>query len=415
VRNRRSAALAALLVLSVVLAVALVSCSAQPSPAATHTASSASAHRKPASPPPDPIANMSLAQRVGQLFMVGTNANVADGVTLDAIADSHVGNVFLAGRSHLGVAAIVAQLQAEVNLNSTDSEPLFVATDQEGGEVQVLQGPGFSAMPTGLAQGGMAPAALRAAASLWGAQLHAAGVNMNLAPVVDLLPSLSAAPLNLPIGVFSRELGFTPASITAHADAFRSAMSANHVVSVLKHFPGLGHVDANTDTASNVTDSVVTAGGPDVGIYRSEIASGARCVMVSLAVYSQLDPNEPAVFSPKVVSGLLRTSLGFNGVIMTDDLSATAQVAYLSPADRAIDAISAGVDIVLVSASPEQAAGMVAAVLAKAQADPAFAAIVSTAARRVVELKQAALPLAADGGIQHPQAPTDGNFTPLKQ
>ncbi len=352
---------------------------------------------------------MTLAQEVGQLFMVGTNAKGAEPVTLDAISDLHVGGVFLSGRSHLGVAAtarIVDQLQSKVDLVSTDSEPLLVATDQEGGEVQVLSGPGFATMPTGVAQGVMPAASLRSAAGEWGAQLHAAGVNMNLAPVVDLLPSPSAASANPPIGVFQRELGFSPAAIVSHANAFRSGMSANHVVSVLKHFPGLGHVSANTDNTRGVTDDVVTSDGADVGIYRSEIAAGGQCVMVSLAIYSKLDATRPAVFSPTVVTGLLRNSLGFSGVIMTDDLSATAQVAYLSPGDRAIDAIAAGIDIVLVSASPSEATAMVDAVLGKAESDPAFAAVVAAAARRVVELKESALPPPRGTQIAQPEAST---------
>jgi beta-N-acetylhexosaminidase len=109
--------------------------------------------------------------------------------------------------------------------------------------------------------------------------------------------------------------------------------------------------------------------------------------MVSTAIYSAMDPSTPAVFSPTVVRGLLREQLGFSGVIMTDDLSAPKQVQAWSPADRAVMAIEAGVDLVLVSAEPALAAQMVEAVVAKAQSDPAFDGLVNAAARRIVELK----------------------------
>jgi beta-N-acetylhexosaminidase len=377
----------AALVLLAVVAVSASACAGSNPHGSSHP--TAEARHKPR-PAPDPIASLTLAQQVGQLFMVGTTAGGAEGITLDTVADLHVGNVFLSGRSHAGIAAtaaVVAEFRARVTAASTARQPLLIATDQEGGEVQVLQGPGFDSMPTGVEQSGMSAPAIKAASTRWGAELAAAGVNMDLAPVVDLVNSRSAAPANPPIGLFQREIGFTPGSIVPHANAFRDGMAASSVVTVLKHFPGLGHVSENTDTSRGVVDSQVTADGADVGIYRAEIAAGAPCIMVSSAVYARLDPGAPAIFSSKIVTGLLRTTLGFKGVIISDDLSAAAQIEGYTPADRAIDAIAAGDDIVLISSNPSLAPAMVDAVLAKAETDPAFAAQVAAAARKVVELK----------------------------
>jgi beta-N-acetylhexosaminidase len=114
--------------------------------------------------------------------------------------------------------------------------------------------------------------------------------------------------------------------------------------------------------------------------------------MVSSAIYAKIDPAGPAVFSHSIVTGLLRDKLGFTGLILTDDLSGAVQVEYLAPGDRAIDAIEAGVDIVLVTKDPTVAPQMMAAVLAKATSDPAFAKLVAAAARRVVEAKKADFP-----------------------
>jgi beta-N-acetylhexosaminidase len=333
---------------------------------------------------------MSLAQQVGQLFMVGTTASAAESETLSAITERHVGNIFLSGRSTVGAgatAAVVAKFTALVNASSTAGLPLLVATDQEGGKVQVLHGPGFSQIPSGLSQGAMAPPALASAAQTWGAELKSAGVNMNLAPVVDLVSSLKAAAGNPPVGSMQREFGFDAATIVAHADAFRSGMTASGVITVLKHFPGLGFVKANTDSRSGVTDTLTMTDGVDAGIYRSEIAAGAQCIMVSSAIYARIDPNMPALFSPTVVTGMLRQQLGFTGVVISDDLSAAKQVTDWSPGDRAVLAISAGVDIVLVSRTPQVAAEMVDAVVTKARGDQQFSALVSAAARRVVLLK----------------------------
>lgn len=342
------------------------------------------------SPTPDPLASLSLAQRVGQLFMVGSTASAAQPVTLDALVNRHVGNIFLSGRTSLGVdatAAVVGKFTALVNTTTTAGLPLLVATDQEGGFVQVLHGPGFSRIPSGLDQGGMAPKGLLTSAQEWGSQLAAAGVNMDLAPVVDQVSSATSAPNNPPIGRYDREFGFDVSTIEAHATAFRDGMATSNVVTVVKHFPGLGFVTANTDISSGVTDTVTGPGGPNVGIYRNQIAAGAPCIMISSAIYARIDGTVPAVFSRKVVSGLLRDQLGFTGVIMSDDLSGATQVLAWSPAQRAILAIEAGVDIVLVSKDPTVAAEMVDAVLAKAQSDPTFTALVDAAARKVVALK----------------------------
>ncbi|NNC13550.1 glycoside hydrolase family 3 protein [Planctomonas sp. JC2975] len=363
-------------------------------PTSTRTPSQRTTHTPTPTPTPttaDPIAGMTLEQKVGQLFMVGSQATAADPTTVKAIAGLHIGNVFLAGRSHAGTgaaAAVVSQFTSQATPAATAGLPLFVATDQEGGEVQVLNGPGFDEMPSGLQQGAMAPDALRDAATRWGSQLKSAGVNMNLAPVVDLIPSPQAAENNPPIGGFDRQFGYDPDTITGHADAFRAGMDTSGVVPVIKHFPGLGNVTENTDTDSGVTDTVTTATSPSVGVFGTEIQREARVVMMSTAIYTQLDPNSPAVFSSAIVTGLLRDKLGFRGVVMSDDLSVAEQTSAWSPADRAILALQAGVDIVLISADSSLAAPMVAAVVAKAKADPAFAATVDDAARRVVELKR---------------------------
>jgi beta-N-acetylhexosaminidase len=336
---------------------------------------------------PDPLAGLSLKQVVGQLFIVGTTATAAQAVTISAVRDRDAGGIFLSGRSSLGTARTAGVVHSLTNL-APSGLPLLVSTDQEGGQVQVLSGTGFSTIPNGLVQGGMSPAALHTAAGSWGKQLASAGVNLDLAPVVDLVGSAQQALQNPPIGVFRREFGYSAPLIVSHADAFRAGMSSSGVDTVIKHFPGLGFVTKNTDTSANVTDTAVTAGGADVGIYRSEIAAGAPVIMVSSAVYAKIDPSAPAVFSPMVVTSLLRDQLGFSGVVMTDDLSGATQVLSVPAGDRAIRAIEAGVDIVLVSRDPQVAAAMMDAVLAKAQSDPAFAAKVDAAAKRVIALKR---------------------------
>ncbi len=141
------------------------------------------------------LQGMTLEQRVGQVFMVGTPATGLAPATAGAVRDRHVGGAILTGRSTRGVVAtagVVADLQSLVTPASTAGVGLLVSADQEGGAVQVLQGPGFSPMPSALVQGSWDPAVLRSTAAGWGRQLRAAGVGVDLAPVLDTVPSPAA-------------------------------------------------------------------------------------------------------------------------------------------------------------------------------------------------------------------------------
>ena len=329
---------------------------------------------------------MGEAERVGQLFMTGASSTGSDSAAGIAIRTYHVGSVILMGEQQTSpsqTAATSAALQRQAGRAG-----LFVATDQEGGEVQRLHGPGFDSIPSGLQQGGIAPDALRADARRWGGQLRAAGVNVDLAPVMDTVPSADFARSNPPIGQLDREYGFNPATVASHGTAFARGLGDAGVVATLKHFPGLGRVTGNTDTTSGVTDHTTTRNDPYVAPFAAGIAAGAPFVMMSTAYYSRIDPDHPAAFSPTIVTGMLRGDLHFGGVVISDDVGGAAQVASFSPGTRAVAFIAAGGDIVLTvdsSLIPQ----MTAAVLARAKADPTFKAQIDAAALRVLSAKHA--------------------------
>ncbi|MDM7832659.1 glycoside hydrolase family 3 N-terminal domain-containing protein [Cellulomonas edaphi] len=360
----------------------------------TRTAASPSSASSP-SPTPTPSSSgawdgWTLEQQVGQVFMVGVSVSDPRQMSRDAVIEDHVGNLFLQGRTTEGavpVRALVDSFTALVGPASTRSVPLLVATDQEGGEVQVLRGPGFSTIPSAVDQAQLSPADLRAKAAGWGQELAAVGVNLDLAPVMDLVDGDPAA--NPPVGALDRSYGFTSSSVTSHADAFSAGLSSAGVGVSLKHFPGLGRVTQNTDDAAGVTDTVTTRDDASVDVFATGIAAKPLSVMVSTAIYSRIDPDNPAAFSSTVVTGMLRGDLGYEGLVVTDDLSGAKQVAAWPPGERAVRALDAGVDLVLVSKDPTVAHEMVAAVVDRARTDPAFAAKVRTAAERVLRAKGA--------------------------
>jgi beta-glucosidase-like glycosyl hydrolase len=382
--------------LATVLATGLLVAGAVRAEAAVPAASaqgSLSAQGSPASAsgPAQVLAGLTLEQRVGQLFMVGGPATGVTAATRRAITDYHVGNAMLTGRSHRGIASTAAVSRALQRLSTTAATGgvrLFVATDQEGGLVQVLNGPGFSDMPTALAQGRLSESSLRARAGTWGRQLRAAGVNVNLAPVLDTVPSARFAPRNPPIGAFDREYGFTTDRVGSRGTAFARGMQAAGVEAAIKHFPGLGRVTANTDTSAGVTDRVTGPRDPYRRPFARSIAAGAPFVMMSSAYYARIDPRSPAVFSSKVIRGMLRTDLRFTGVVISDDLGNSRQVRRWSPGVRAVRFLRAGGDLVL-TVNAATIPAMYRAVLAEARADTAFRRLVDQAALRVLTRKEA--------------------------
>lgn len=330
------------------------------------------------------VAGWSLEEKVGQIVMVGLPVAGPFQPTFTMLRTKQIGGVFLHGRTQAGRRPVRNLVNAAVDAAAQEREPLFVATDQEGGAVQVLRGAGFSDIPSALDQAELDPADLRARSQVWGQELAAAGVNLNLAPVLDLVPPATASS-NAPIGVFGRNYGYTAESVIAHGNAFAQGQRDAGVETAVKHFPGLGRVTGNTDTTAGVTDTVTGRDDPSVGVFDAGIESGTGLVMMSSAIYTRIDPGAPAVFSPKAV-GLVR-ELGFDGVIVSDDLSAAAQVEGVPAGTRAVRAVDAGVDLVLASAEPSVAPAMVNALVRTARDDPAFAAKVDAAAARVVAAK----------------------------
>jgi beta-N-acetylhexosaminidase len=329
------------------------------------------------------------AQRVGQLFLVGLSADAAGPLTTAALQQYHFGSLLFAMDTSEGVSAAAAattHMQSLATASITGGVGFFIAANQEGGQVQSLTGPGFSVMPPALIQGTMSASALREQAAVWGGQLKAAGVNLDLAPVMDVVPP-GTANTNAPIGELEREFGFDPQTNGTHGAAFIAGMASAGVATVAKHFPGLGRVTGNTDYTSNVVDTVTTANDPYLNSFRAAINAGVPFVMVALATYTKIDPTALAVFSP-VVMRLLRSKLGFDGVIISDDLGEAAAVAAIPPQQRAIEFLTAGGDMIT-SQTLAPAETMASAVLARATSDPSFRSVVDAAVLRILAAKMA--------------------------
>ncbi|MCP2308071.1 glycoside hydrolase family 3 N-terminal domain-containing protein [Kitasatospora paracochleata] len=239
--------------------------------------------------------------------------------------------------------------------------PLLLMTDQEGGRVRRLPGaPEESARQVGLSADPVAAAQRTGAAA--GANLASYGLNLNLAPVLDVFSTP---------GDFSDSLGRSysddPATVGRLGSAFIRSQQATGVAATAKHFPGLGTAPAgaNTDTGPVVLPaSAARLRGVDEVPYGPAIAAGVKLVMLSWAVYPALDGSRPAGLSPTVVQGELRGRLAFRGVTVSDALEAQALSAYGGTGARAVGAAKAGVDLLLCSARDVAQGDAAAAALA---------------------------------------------------
>ncbi len=332
---------------------------------------------------------LSEEQRVGQLFIVGLRNDQLGSAEVAGIRKYLFGSVSFIKTTNAGVAgvrAITDAVQALATRATTDRVGFYVAANQEGGTIQALRGPGFSSIPSAVDQGSMPPATLRAKAGTWARELLAAGVNLNFAPVMDVVPP-GTDDQNQPIGVLQREFGHDVRTVSAHGLAFLRGMERAGVTTSAKHFPGLGRVEGNTDFTANVVDNATTPDDPYLQTFRAAVNARVPFVMVALASYTKIDPDQPAVFSPMVMD-LLRNEMGFDGVIVSDDIGAAVAISSIPPGKRAIDFLEAGGDMII-SKFVQPANRMAAAVLSRVETDPAFRAHVDEAVMRILEAKDA--------------------------
>jgi beta-N-acetylhexosaminidase len=242
--------------------------------------------------------------------------------------------------------------------------PLLVLVDQEGGYARRLTWAPPSHTARGL--GALGPGATRSEARGAARALRAAGIDVDLAPVTDTLG---------PGGFLgSRSFGEAPALVGRLAAAFVRAVQAQRVAATVKHFPGLGNAQRNTD------DYRVSLDATELGPFRTAIAARPQLVMVSNASYPPLDgTGTPAVFSRPIVTGLLRGSFGFRGVVVSDALDAPTPAGTPHAPARAL---AAGVDLLLYTSASAAHAGYVQ-LAADARASGAVRADVRRATARV--------------------------------
>ena len=279
----------------------------------------------------------------GQLVLVGIGAGEA--IEPELLSEHHAGGFFLL--SVWDSAEAVEEAVASAQEGSRPDLPPLLAVDQEGGQVRMLRGDAARRTESAEELGAQGPQAVAAAYTSIGEDLAARGIDVALSPVADVVdPELDDA--NEPVGGLDRGFGTDPEHVGQCVEAAVEALSDTGTAATLKHFPGLGRVEQNTDhSAQGIIDDVTSAQDPFLASFTAGIEAGAGLVMLSSAIYPQLEDGVPAMFSSVVVEELLRGQLGFEGLVITDDIGAAVAVAEVPVAERATRALEAGGDAVL--------------------------------------------------------------------
>jgi beta-N-acetylhexosaminidase len=302
-------------------------------------------------PVPASLPALSPAQLTGQRVIYSYQGLTPPAGLLDLIRHGEAaGVIFFGGNiaSTAQIAGVIAELgQANASPgNPLRARPLLLMTDQEGGVVRRLPGaPLLSEKQIGASADPRAEAT--AAGTGAGQTLAGVGMNVNLAPVLDVY----RAPGDFD-DQFGRSYSSDPGTVSALGADFITAQQAAGVAATAKHFPGLGAATASQSTDEEPVTLYVSRDdlrSIDEHPFQAAIASGVKLVMMSWAVYPALDPRWPAGLSSAIIGVELRQRLGFTGVTITDALEAGALRAFGTTGQRATLAASAGMDLILCS------------------------------------------------------------------
>ncbi|MBO0781633.1 MAG: glycoside hydrolase family 3 C-terminal domain-containing protein [Ktedonobacteraceae bacterium] len=356
-------------------------------------------------------ANMSLEEQIGQLIGAGFPTTTPTPEIIDLIQNRHIGSIVLFARniqSPQQVSELTQSLQ-KIAREAGHRYPLLISVDQENGMVQRM-GDGVPAFPGNMALGAVGDEQLVYEVALaTGRNLRSLGLNVNLAPVVDV----NNNPSNPVIGV--RSFGEDPQRVAQFAAAAVRGYREAGVVSTLKHFPGHGDTAVDSHLSLPVVPhDLERLESLELLPFRRGIAAGANSVMIAHLYLPQLMQQEmtPSSISPEIIRGLLRERLGFGGVITTDCLEMEAVSKTIGTERAAMLAIKAGLDIALISHTYARQTGGIDAIKAAVQDGSLSEDVVRQAAERVLSLKarmlswEAPQPLSGETLRQHQQLGT---------
>ncbi|MCL2012223.1 MAG: beta-N-acetylhexosaminidase [Cystobacterineae bacterium] len=288
------------------------------------------------------LSKLSLEEKLGQMMMVGFAGRTLDEATRAMLERFHVGGICLFKRN-ISSSQQVALLNEALYRFFEGKIPPFIAVDQEGGNViRIDDSPML--LPSAMALGatGSAELALKAGKAM-GEDLRLLGFNMNLAPVVELS-------LNLHNNVMgTRSFGSNPEAVATLGKAFIRGQQGAQMVTVAKHFPGHGHSAIDSHRDLPMLEETEAQMRLQWGPFQAIIEQGLDAMMTAHVSLPNISGDAvPATLSPRLLEGILRSQLNFEGLVLTDELEMEAISKQYAAGHAAIMAIEAGADMVLI-------------------------------------------------------------------
>jgi beta-N-acetylhexosaminidase len=328
-------------------------------------------------------ASMSLAEKVGQLFIVGFEETEVTPELEAWMSTYGWGGAILFGRNVESPAQVLRLTQGlQAMVQARGHPPLLLAVDQEGGRVARLKAP-FTSFPSAATLGQMGLEQLtynvgRALAT----ELRAVGITMDMAPVLDVLSN----PANTVIG--DRAFSTDPHEVARLGTAFMRGMHAAGVLAVGKHFPGHGDTLLDSHVALPVCDrTAAQLNVCELLPFQAAIAAGLEAIMTAHVIYEAWDAHLPATLSSAILTSILQGKMGFQGVIISDDLGMAAVVEIMPWEEVPLQALRAGVDLLLICHQRERQEQAYAHVLSAVQRGELAEAQVDRAVARIHRLK----------------------------
>jgi beta-N-acetylhexosaminidase len=310
--------------------------------------------------------SLSTAEKVGQLFLLGFEGSGVNGAD-PAIGELRAGGIALLSNATSADSARFLTTALQTLAANSGTLPLLIAIDHEGGLVQRVKqgatvfGPAFEVGQIEPLDRAFAEAQRRG--DIHGRELAAMGVHMSLGPVLDVWTN----PANEVIG--NRSFSNSATTAARLGSAYIAGLQSQGVLAVAKHFPGHGNsLEDSHQTLPVVSRDRATLDAIELTPFRSAIQSDVAAIMTAHVSYPALDnvPERPASLSPAIVTGLLRNELGFNGLVLTDDMGAMQAITgRFESGEAAIQAIEAGTDMLIVVGPIERQRRMVQAVLSE--------------------------------------------------
>jgi beta-N-acetylhexosaminidase len=331
------------------------------------------------------VNHLSLDQKLGQMMMVQFVGSQESLDLSTMLSQYYVGSVILlTANGNVVDKAQLKELTQQMQQNS-QSIPLTIAIDQEGGNVDRLvnlDGVRPSAASIGTTND---PQQAKNAGQQDAQDLASYGINLNLAPVVDV-DNLSTSEMHTD----DRTFGDNADIVTHMAGAYLQGLQqSGKVMGTLKHFPGLG--DAAVDPHYGIPSIPRTQQqleSIDWSPYRALIKQNlVHAIMVTHEIIPSIDSSEPSSLSPKIVQGILRDEMKYNGVIITDSLTMEAITANYTPAIAAARAIEAGSDIIMGAGSPDEVATMIEGIKQAISSGSISQSRIDESVRRILLLK----------------------------